>query len=62
MQNVKDQIKANYIQRVIAFAVSGTYIVDLKDTSNLARMTSKLQPDFLSNFLATLIKMQQSKP
>ncbi len=61
--NLKENIKPNYIQRVLAFAVSGTYIVDLKDlTSPMGRMSAKLQPDFLSNFLANLIKLQQCKP
>ena len=53
------------------FALSGTYIVDLKDpvvsaskqgVGNNRAISAKLQPDFLSNFLASLIKMQDSKP
>jgi hypothetical protein len=44
------------------FAISGTYIVDLKDNSTHGRMCTKLQPDFLSNFFSSVIKMQSSKP
>ena len=29
----KDQLKSNYVQRILAFSLSGTYIVDLKDSS-----------------------------
>jgi hypothetical protein len=47
---------------MIAFSLSGTYIVDLKDTSQLSRVSSKLQAEFLSNFLANMIKMQIAVP
>ena len=51
-----EPIKKNFVQRMLAFTLSGTYIVDLKDTSLLSRVASKIQPDFLTNFCTTLIK------
>ena len=61
-QHKRDLVKTPFIQRMIAFSISGTYVVDLKDTSQQSRFSSKLQPDFLSNFFANLIKMQISTP
>ena len=51
-----EPIKKNFVQRIIAFTLSGTYIVDLKDNSMLSRVASKIQPDFLTNFFTTIIK------
>ncbi len=47
---------------MIAFSLSGTYLVDLKDTTQQSRLASKLQPDFLSNFFANMIKIQYLTP
>lgn len=47
---------------MLAFSLSGTYVVDLKDTSTQSRVSSKLQADFLSNFFANMIKMQNANP
>ena len=60
LNNGKRNFKDTFLQRVTAFTVSGTYIVDLKEPSS--KVAAKLQPDFFSNFLASLVKMQQLKP
>jgi hypothetical protein len=40
------------------FSISGTYIVDLKDTENpKARISSRLLPDYLADLLSTMVKM-----
>ena len=42
------------------FSTSGTYIVDLKDTiSPAAKLSTRLLPDYLADFFATMIKMTQ---
>ena len=61
-QHKKDLVKNNYIHRMIAFSLSGTYMVDLKDMTQQGRLASKLQPDFLSNFFANMIKIQYLSP
>ena len=51
-------LKHSFIHRVLVFCMSGTYIVDLKDTENpKARLSSKLLPDYLADFLSTMVKM-----
>ena len=42
IKNHKDPIKKNFIARVVAFSISGTYIVDLKDSSPASRVANKL--------------------
>ena len=45
---------------MLVFSTSGTYIVDLKDTvSPAAKLSSRLLPDYLADFFATMIKMTQ---
>jgi hypothetical protein len=56
-----EPIKKNFVLRILAFTLSGTYIVDLKDTSIQGRVSSKIQPDFLSNFFVNLIKQSSQK-
>ena len=47
---------------MLAFSISGTYLVDLKDNTQQGRLAARLQPDFLSNFFANMIKMQFMVP
>ena len=51
-----EPIRKNFVQRILAFTMSGTYIVDLKDNSIQSRVSSKIQPDFLTNFFVQMIK------
>jgi hypothetical protein len=51
-------LKENFIYRVLVFSITGTYIVDLKDTvTPAARLSVRLLPDYLSDFFATMVKM-----
>ena len=53
-------LKENFVHRVLVFSISGTYIVDLKDTvSPAAKLSSRLLPDYLADFLSTMVKMTQ---
>ena len=55
-------LKENFIHRVLVFSISGTYIVDLKDNvSPAAKISSRLLPDYLADFLSTMVKMTQRK-
>lgn len=47
-----------FIHRVLVFSISGTYIVDLKDSTNpAAKLSTRLLPDYLADLLTTLVKM-----
>lgn len=53
-------LKPSFLQRVLVFSLSGTYIVDLKDEeSQVARLSTRLLPDYLADFLSTMVKMTQ---
>ena len=53
-------LKQTFIHRVLVFSVSGTYIVDLKDKESPAsRLSCRLLPDYLADFLSTMVKMTQ---
>jgi hypothetical protein len=40
--NRPETIKKNFVLRILAFTLSGTYIVDLKDTSIQGRVSAKI--------------------
>ena len=47
---------------MLIFSLSGTYIVDLKDDeSHEARLSTRLLPDYLADFLSTMVKLTQRK-
>jgi hypothetical protein len=51
-------LKPDFIQRILVFSLSGTHIVDLKDEeSSDARLSTRLLPDYLADFLSTMVKM-----
>ena len=55
-------LKETFLHRILVFSVTGTYIVDLKDTvSPAAQLSVRLLPDYLADFLATMVKMTQRK-
>jgi len=48
------------MHRVLAFSISGTYLVDLKDNSNIeSKLSARLLPDYLAEFLTTMVKMTE---
>jgi len=51
----REALKRNFVQRLIVFSLSGTYLVDMKDIA-FSRVSSKLQPDLLTNLLVGLVK------
>ena len=53
-------MKPTFIHRVLVFSISGTYIVDLKDSQTpAARLACRLLPNYLADFLSTMVKMTQ---
>ena len=53
-------LKPSFIHRVLVFSLSGTYLVDLKDEEAYeARLASRLFPDYLADFLSTMVKLTQ---
>lgn len=51
-------LKETFVHRVLVFAVSGTYIVDLKDMlSPQAKLSARLHADYLSDFFSTMVKL-----
>lgn len=57
IQKRSQALKSDILYRVIAFSISGTYIVDFKadiEKTPQARFATRLLPDFLSNFATQL--------
>ena len=53
-------LSGSFIHRVLAFSISGTYLVDLKDNSNIeSKLSARLLPDYLAEFLTTMVKMTE---
>ena len=53
-------LSGSFIHRVLAFSISGTLLVDLKDNSNIeSKLSARLLPDYLAEFLTTMVKMTE---